>query len=73
MNILHSYLEFTIERSVERKLPFLNTELKQVLNRLHTNVYRKPFCGLTHTSICQKLWKLGLIKFYLNRALNKYA
>ena len=37
------------------------------------NVYRKAtYTGLImqYTSICPKSWKLGLINFYLNRALN---
>ena len=73
MNTLHTNLEFTLERSVDEKLPFLDTEVKQVSNQLHTNVYRKPTdTGLImqYTSICPKSWKLGLINFYLNRALN---
>ena len=42
MNTLHPNLEFTLERSVDGKLPFLDTEVKQISNQLHTNVYRKP-------------------------------
>merc|ERR1712240_724616 len=63
----------TIERPVDGKLPFFNTEVKQISNKLHTNVYRKATdTGLImqYTSICPKSWKLGLINFYLNRALN---
>ena len=73
MNTLHPNLEFTLERSVDGKLPFLDTEVKQISNQLHTNVYRKPTdTGLImqYTSICPKSWKHGLINFYLNRALN---
>jgi len=73
MNTLHPNLEFTLERPVDGKLPFLDTEVKQISNQLHTNVYRKATdTGLImqYTSICPKSWKLGLINFYLNRALN---
>ncbi len=73
MNTLHPNLEFTLERSVDGKLPFLDTEVKQVSNQLHTNVYRKPTDTeliIQYTSVCPKSWKLSLINFYLNRALN---
>ena len=73
MNTLHPNLEFSLERPIDRKLPFLDTEVKQISNQLHTNVYRKATdTGLImqYTSICPKSWKLGLINFYLNRALN---
>ena len=73
MNTLKPNLEFTLEKSVDSKLPFLDTEVKQVSNQLHTNVYRKP----TNTGllvqcigIFAKYWKHSLIIFYLDRALN---
>ena len=73
MNTLHPNLQFTLERSNNNKLPFLDTEVKQLSNRLQTSVYRKPTDTnliMQYTSICPKTWKLGLIDFYLNRALN---
>ena len=42
MKSLHSNLTFTPEISSNNKLPFLDTEVKLDLNKLHTNVYRKP-------------------------------
>ena len=57
MSIVHLNLEFTLERSVDGKLPFLDTEVKQISNQLHTNVYRKATdTGLImqYTSICLK-------------------
>ena len=42
MNTLHSNLKFTLERSANGNLTFLDTEVKLISNRLHTNVYRKP-------------------------------
>ena len=42
MNTIHPILEFTLERSVDGKLPVCHTEVKQVSNQLHTYVYRKP-------------------------------
>ena len=56
MNTLHPNLQFTLERSVDRKLSFLDTEVKQISNQLHTNVYRKATdTGLImqYTSIVQ--------------------
>ena len=73
MNTLHPNLEFTLERSVDGKLSFLDTEVKQVSNQLHTNVYRKALDTdqiIQYPSICPKSWELGLINFYLIRALN---
>ena len=32
MNTLHTILELTLERSVDRKLPFLDTEVKLISN-----------------------------------------
>ena len=66
MNTLHPNLEFILERTVDRKLPFLNTEVKQISNQIHTNVNRKATdTGLImqYTSICIKSWKLGLKNF----------
>ena len=73
MNTLHPNLEFTLERPVDGKLLFLDTEVKHVSNQLHTIVYRKATDTgpiMQYTSICSKYWKLGLINFYINRALN---
>ena len=39
---MHSNLKFTIEKSANGKLPFLDTEVKLISNKLHTKVYRKP-------------------------------
>ena len=72
MNTLHPNLQFTLERSVDRKLSFLDTEVKQISNQLHTNVYRKATgTGLImhYNSICPKSSKLGLINFYLAKRL----
>ena len=42
INTLHPNLEFTLERSIDGKLPFLDTEIKQASKYQHTNVYSKP-------------------------------
>ena len=42
INALYSNLMFTLERSANGKLLFLDTEVKLTLNRPLTNVYRKP-------------------------------
>ena len=73
MITLHPNLEFTLKRPVDGKLLFLDTEVKQISNQLHTNVYRKATdTGLImqYSSSCPKSWKLVLINFYLNRVLN---
>merc|ERR1712015_328487 len=73
MNAMHSNLEFTLEKSANGKLPFLDTEVKLVSNTLHTKVYRKPTDTsllMQYTSVCPKAWKLGLLDCYLNRAYN---
>ena len=46
---------------------------KKIKNKLQTSVYRKPTDTnliMQYTSICPKAWKLRLITFYLNKALN---
>ena len=71
--IWHSNLQFTLERSTDSRLPFLDTEVKLISNRLYTSVYRKPTgtnVVMQYTSVCPKAWKIGLIEFYLNRALS---
>ena len=73
MNTIHPNLQFTLERPNNDKLPFLDTEIKKIKNQLQTSVYRKPTDTnliIQYTSTCPKSWKLGLINFYLNRALN---
>ena len=76
MNNLHSNLQFTLERSTDNRLPSLDTVLKLMSNRLHTSVFRKPTdinLVIQYTSICPKAWKIDLLKFFLNSALNLYT
>ena len=57
MNTLHPNLEFTLERPIDGKLPFLDTEVKQISNQIHTIVYRKATDTgiiMQYTSICPK-------------------
>ena len=73
MNAMLSNLKFTLEKSANGKLPFLDTEVKLISNTLHTKVYRKPTDTnllMQYTSVCPKAWKLGLLDCYLNRAYN---
>ena len=73
MNNLYLNLRFTLERSTDSRLPFLDTEMKLISNNLHTSVHRKPTdtnLVIQYTSVCPKVCKFGLIDFYLNRALN---
>ena len=65
MNTLHPNLEFTSERSVDGKLPFLNTEGKQVSNQLHTNVYKIA------TDTGQILYLYEILDTRFNKLLSK--
>ena len=46
MNEMQSNLKLTLEKSVNGKLPFLDTEVKPILNRLHKKVLEARFIGL---------------------------
>ena len=56
-----------LEISTKSRLAFLETEVKLISNRLHTPTYTN--LAMHYTSVCTKASKIGLIDFYLNRAL----
>ena len=71
MNI--SGLIFTIERSVENKLPFLNVLVERTGNTVRSSVFRKPTdigrC-LNALSECPDRYKVSVVKGFLFRARN---
>ena len=70
---LISGMNFTIEKSVENKLPFLNVLVEKRDDVLKTTVYRKPTDNgkcLNAISECPDRYKLSVIKGFLYRAKN---
>ena len=68
-----SGMNFTIERSVENKLPFLNVLVEKRNGAIKTTVYRKPTDNgkcLNAISECPDRYKLSVIKGFLYRAKN---
>ena len=68
---LVSGLNFTIEKSVDNKLPFLNVLVHNTSDGFHTSVYRKP----TDVGSCMNAigdapeqYKISVIKGFLHRA-----
>ena len=70
-----SGMNFTIEKSIENKLPFLNVLVeKQESNTYKTTVYRKPTDNgkcLNAISECPDRYKQSVIKGFLVRAKNR--
>lgn len=67
-----SVLKFTVEKSVENKLPFLDIEIDQKDGKFRTQVYRKPTdAGLcmNASSECPDRYKLSVIRSYIRRAI----
>ena len=71
--IMISGLNFTVEESVESKLPFLNVMIEKSNGTIKTSVYRKPtdnqMC-LNGDSECPDRYKQSVIKGFLYRARN---
>ena len=68
-----SGMNFTIERAVENKLPFLNVLVEKQNGVIKTTVYRKPTDNgkcLNAISECPDRYKLSVIKGFLLRARN---
>ena len=58
MNTLHPNLQLTLKKPNNYKILFLDTEVKQLSNRLQTSEYRKPTDTnliMQYTSICPKI------------------
>ena len=66
-----SGLNFTVEESVDNKLPFLNVMIDKTGNNIKTKVYRKPtdvqMC-LNADGECPDRYKVSVVKGFLYRA-----
>ena len=69
--ILISGLNFTVEESVDNKLPFLNVMIEKTETTIKTKVYRKPtdvgMC-LNAEGECPDRYKVSVVKGFLYRA-----
>ena len=67
----NSVLNFTFEIEDAKKLPFLDTIITRIPNKLSTTVYRKATntgeC-LNYNSICPERYKISVIQNFLHRA-----
>ena len=67
----NSCLRFTVEKSVENRIPFLDVLVDGSDSKFTTSVYRKPInpgrC-LNGASECPKKYKLSVIRAYIHRA-----
>ena len=66
-----SGMNFTIEKSIENRLPFLNVLVQKQNNTYKTTVYRKPTDSgkcLNAISECPNRYKTTVIKGFLIRA-----
>ena len=71
LNTIHPNIRFTIEKSVQSSIPFLDIKLTIVDNLINTEVFRKPTftaCLLNFKSIVPRQWKIALIKTLVYRA-----
>ena len=68
-----SVLKFTIELSIENKIPFLDVMVRMNSDSFTTTVYRKPTnmgTCLNGNSDCVDRYKISVINSYINRAFN---
>ena len=73
INSLHRNIQFTVEKSINNNLPFLDIRISIQDGIVYTELYRKPtFTGrlLHFKSIVPRVWKSGLIKDLVHRAYN---
>ena len=68
-----SILNFTVEQSINDKVPFLDVSVNRLNNRFKTNVYTKPTnvgrC-LNANGECSDTYKQSVVSSYVNRALS---
>ena len=65
LNGLHPSLQFTMEREIDGKLPFLDIQVFRESNRFTTSIYRKPTFTRVYTrwdSFCPASQKIALIR-----------
>ena len=71
INSIHKNLSFTIEKQVDRKLPFLDLCVANSGGVFQTSVFRKPSftgLGLSFFSFCPYIFKINALKTLLHRA-----
>ena len=73
INEFHESIHFTVERSTNNAIPFLDVKISYSNGTISTQVYRKPtYTGrlLHFRSMIPKVWKSGLIKGFIHRAFH---
>ena len=73
INNFHENIRFTLEKSTNNSIPFLDIKVSLDNGEITTEVYRKPtFTGrlLHFRSVVPKVWKTGLIKCLIHRAFH---
>ena len=72
LNTCHNNIRFTMEKEVDKKLPFLDDLIDSSEPKSpHTSIYRKKmFSGLltNYFSFCSFVYKIGLIRTQVDRA-----
>ena len=71
INNQHKNIKFTIEKSIDNVLPFLDTRIEIVGDSFESCVFRKPTNTnvlLNASAICPTRWKKGLILGAIHRA-----
>ena len=71
LNRVHNNIKFTVEKSINNSIPFLDIKLHMDNGVISTEVYRKDtFTGrlLNFKSVVPKTWKDGLINTLVHRA-----
>ena len=71
INSIHKNLSFTIEKQVDRKLPFLDLCVANSGGVFQTSVFRKPSfarLGLRFFRFCPYIFKINALKTHLHRA-----
>ena len=71
INTIHANIQFTMEKEVNNKLPFLDMTVERLNNKFSTNIYRKPTftgLGLSFFSFLPYAYKVTAIKSLIYRA-----
>jgi hypothetical protein len=71
INDLHPNINFTIEKEIDSKLPFLDVCIKRLDRSFTTSIFRKPTftgLGLSYFSFAPYIHKLNSIRTLLHRA-----
>ena len=71
INNQHPNIKFTVEKSINNSLPFLNTKIQIIGDEFESCVYRKDTNTdvlLNFNAVCPLSWKRGILFGALNRA-----